>query len=76
MYQKTFHTIRMKLEKFQLLKEMSIEGKSHLEMAQKHDISVAACKKRVQQAKEFLKRDCDENTPAETAGVFFILIVQ
>lgn len=43
-------------EEFQLIKEMAVEGKSHLEMAQARDISVAACKKRVQRAKEFLRR--------------------
>ena len=43
-------------EEFQLVKEIAIEGKSHLEMAQSRGISVAACKKRVQRAKEFLRR--------------------
>ena len=43
-------------EEFQLLKEMAVDRKSHLEMAQKRGISVAACKKRVQRAKEFLKK--------------------
>lgn len=43
-------------EEFQLLKEMAIEGRSHLEMAEKRGISVAACKKRVQRAKDFLKK--------------------
>ena len=43
-------------EEFQLIKEMAIEGKSHLEMAQARGISVDACKKRVQRAKEFLRR--------------------
>lgn len=43
-------------EEFQLIKEMAVEGRSHLEMAQARDISVAACKKRVQRAKEFLRR--------------------
>lgn len=44
------------LEEFQLLKEMVVDGRSHLEMAQARGISVAACKKRVQRAKEVLKR--------------------
>ena len=44
------------LEAFKLLKEMAIEGKSHLEMAQSRGISVAACKKRVQRAKELLQK--------------------
>ena len=43
-------------EEFRLIKEMAVEGKSHLEMAQSRGISVAACKKRVQRAKEFLRR--------------------
>lgn len=43
-------------EEFQLVKEIAVEGKSHLEMACSRGISVAACKKRVQRAKEFLRR--------------------
>ena len=43
-------------EEFRLIKEMAVEGKSHLEMAQSRGISVDACKKRVQRAKEFLRR--------------------
>lgn len=43
-------------EEFKLLVEMAIEGRSHLEMAQKRGISVDACKKRVQRAKEFLRQ--------------------
>lgn len=49
------------LEEFQLLKELAIEGKSHEEMAAKRGISVSACKKRVQRAKEKLQKklkDC------------------
>lgn len=44
------------LEEFKLVKEMAIDGKSHLEMAQSRGISVAACKKRMQRAKEFLQK--------------------
>ena len=44
------------LEEFQLLKEMAVDGKSHLEMAQARGISVSACKKRVQRAKEVLQK--------------------
>lgn len=44
------------LEAFKLLKEMAIEGKSHLEMAQSRGISVSTCKKRVQRAKELLQK--------------------
>ena len=43
-------------EEFKLIKEMAIDGKSHLEMAQARGITVTACKKRVQRAKEILKR--------------------
>ena len=43
-------------EEFQLIKEIAVEGKSHLEIAQTRGITVAACKKRVQRAKEFLRR--------------------
>lgn len=43
-------------EEFKLIKEMAVDGKSHLEMAQARGISVEACKKRVQRAKEFLRR--------------------
>lgn len=43
-------------EEFQLIKEMAVDGKSHLEMAQSRGISVDACKKRVQRAKEYLRR--------------------
>ena len=44
------------LEEFKLLSEMAIEGRSHKEMADERGISVAACKKRVQRAKEILQR--------------------
>lgn len=40
---------------FQILRQMAIEGKSHLEMATERGISISACKKRVQRAKEKLK---------------------
>lgn len=40
---------------FKLLVEMAIDGRSHLEMATARGISVDACKKRVQRAKEVLK---------------------
>ena len=43
-------------EEFRLLSEMAIEGRSHLEMANSRGISVSACKKRVQRAKETLRR--------------------
>lgn len=44
------------IEEFKLIKEMAIDGKSHLEMANARGITVNACKKRVQRAKEILKR--------------------
>ena len=43
-------------DEFQLLKEMAVDGRSHLEMAEKRGISVSACKKRVQRAKEYLRK--------------------
>lgn len=43
-------------EEFKLLAEMAIEGRSHLEMAERRGISVSACKKRVQRAKEALRK--------------------
>lgn len=43
------------LDEFKLLKEMAIDGRSHLEMAQSRGISVEACRKRVQRAKEILR---------------------
>ena len=46
-------------EEFKLLAEMAIEGRSHLEMANSRGISVSACKKRVQRAKETLRKKID-----------------
>lgn len=46
-------------EEFKLLAEMAIEGKSHLEMAESRGISISACKKRVQRAKETLRKKID-----------------
>ena len=43
-------------EEFKLLAEMAIEGKSHEEMAKSRGISINACKKRVQRAKEKLQQ--------------------
>ena len=43
-------------EEFKLLFEMAIEGKSHEEMAKSRNITVSACRKRVQRAKETLQR--------------------
>lgn len=43
-------------EDFILLKEMAVEGRSYLEMSSDRGISVNACKKRVQRAKEELRK--------------------
>lgn len=43
-------------EEFKLLSEMAIEGRSHEEMARARGITISACKKRVQRAKETLQR--------------------
>ena len=42
-------------EEFKLLKEMAVDGKSHLEIATARGISVNACKKRMQRAREKLQ---------------------
>lgn len=44
------------MEEFKLLSEMVIEGKSHKEMAEARGITISACKKRVQRAKELLQK--------------------
>lgn len=43
-------------DEFNLLKEMAIEGRSHEEMAKSRGITINACKKRVQRAKEKLQQ--------------------
>ena len=43
------------MEEFKLLSEMAIDGLSHKEMAKRRNISVNACKKRVQRARETLQ---------------------
>lgn len=43
-------------EEFKLILEMAVDGRSHKEMAESRGISVSACKKRVQRAKEILQR--------------------
>lgn len=48
-------------DEFQIIKEMAIEKRSHEEMAAKRGITVSACKKRVQRAKDKLRqklKDC------------------
>ena len=47
-------------DEFVLLKELAIDKKTHLEMARKRGISVAACKKRVQRAKEILREKIEK----------------
>ena len=42
-------------EAFKLLKEYAIDKRSHYEMAQARGITVNACRKRLQRAKEFLR---------------------
>lgn len=43
-------------EEFKLIKEMAVDGRSHLELAAARGISLSACKKRVQRAKERLQK--------------------
>lgn len=43
-------------EEFKLLFEMAIEGRSHEEMAKSRNITISACRKRLQRAKETLQR--------------------
>lgn len=47
-------------EELQLLIELAVEGKSHAEMAAKRGISISACKKRVQRAKELLQKKLND----------------
>ncbi len=44
-------------EEFILLKEIAVDGLSYSEMAQARNITVEACRKRVQRAKEFLQNE-------------------
>lgn len=43
-------------EEFKLLKEMAIDGRSYMEMAESRNISIDTCRKRVQRAKEKLRK--------------------
>ena len=43
-------------DEFAMLKEMVLEGRSHLEMATKRGISIEACRKKFQRAKEKLRK--------------------
>ena len=44
------------LEEFKLLKEMALDGRSYLEIAEARGISVAACRKRMERAKKVLRK--------------------
>ena len=44
------------MDEFKLILEMAVEGRSHKEMAEARGITVSACRKRVQRAKEILQR--------------------
>ena len=44
------------MEEFKLLKEIALDGKSYLEMAQAHGITVGTCRKRVERAKKVLQK--------------------
>lgn len=43
-------------EEFRIMKEMTISGRGYPELAKERGISVEACRKRVQRAREFLKK--------------------
>lgn len=44
------------LEEFKMIKAMALEGKSYLEISRELGISVAACRKRMQRAREKLRK--------------------
>lgn len=44
------------LEEFKMVKAMALEGKSYLEMSRELGISMAACRKRMQRAREILRK--------------------
>lgn len=44
------------LEEFKLVKEMALDGRSYLEMAEDRGITVATCRKRVERAKKLLQK--------------------
>ena len=49
------------MEEFKLILEMSVHGRSHKEMAESRGITVSACKKRVQRAREILQRKLEKD---------------
>jgi len=44
------------LEEFKMVKAMALEGKSYLDMSKELGISMAACRKRMQRARETLRK--------------------
>ena len=44
------------LEEFQMVKGMVLDGKSYLELSQELGISIVTCRKRMQRAKEILRK--------------------
>ncbi len=44
------------LEEFRLLKELALDGMSCAEIAEERGISIAACRKRIDRAKKFLRK--------------------
>ena len=44
------------LKEFKLVKEMALDGRSYLEMAEERGISVSTCRKRVERAKKILRK--------------------
>lgn len=50
-----FHDIAS-LDEFQMVKEMALEGKTYLELSQERGISIEACRKHMQRAKDLLRK--------------------
>lgn len=48
-------------EEFKLIKELAVDGRSYLEMAQSRRISVQTCRKRVQRAKDVLRKKYEKD---------------
>lgn len=46
-------------EEFRIIREMTLEGKTYQELSQERGISQEACRKRVQRAREFLRKKID-----------------
>lgn len=44
------------LEEFRLLKELALDGRSYLELAEERGITVVACRKRVERARKLLQK--------------------